>query len=185
MALPSVDYAPRDPSADVLHRVVREHLQTFLAEAAYLRDGEGVPRFVEEEFRTFLACGFLAGGFARFRCVGCQTERLVAFSCKGRGYAESWNMPSQGLENGQLSRTVRSLRRRAPQSLRIFVRHGVRRSAGRAAGTCPVAAGEASPTVVSRCAPSRPRAGTSPWSACSRDRATVRLCECLQSLAGW
>ncbi len=27
-----------------LHRVVREHLQTFLAEAAHLRDGEGVPR---------------------------------------------------------------------------------------------------------------------------------------------
>ena len=89
MAPPSVDYAPRDPSADVLHRVVREHLQTFLAEAAYLRDGEGVPRFVEEEFRTFLACGFLAGGFARFRCVACQTERLVAFSCKGRGFCPS------------------------------------------------------------------------------------------------
>ncbi len=89
MALPSIDYAPRDPAADVLHRVVREHLQTFLAEAAYLRDGEGVPRFVEEEFRAFLACGFLAGGFARFRCGGCQAERLVAFSCKGRGFCPS------------------------------------------------------------------------------------------------
>ena len=87
MALPSVDYAPRDPAADVLHRVVREHLQTFLAEAAYLR--EGVPRFVEEEFQAFLSCGWLAGGFARFRCVGCQTERLVAFSCKGRGFCPS------------------------------------------------------------------------------------------------
>ncbi len=89
MALPSVDYAPRDPAADVLHRVAREHLQTFLAEAAYRRDGQGVPRFVEEELRTFLACGFLAGGFARFRCAGCQTERLVAFSCKGRGFCPS------------------------------------------------------------------------------------------------
>ncbi len=89
MALPSVDYAPRDPAADVLHRVVREHLQTFLAEAAYLRDGEGVPRLVVGEFQAFLACGFLAGGFARFRCVGCQTQRLVAFSCKGRGFCPS------------------------------------------------------------------------------------------------
>ena len=95
MALPSVDYAPRDPAADVLHRVVREHLQTFLAEAAHLRDGEGLPRFVEDEFQAFLACGFLAGGFARFRCVGCKAERLVAFSCKGRGYAECRNMPSR------------------------------------------------------------------------------------------
>lgn len=89
MALPSVDYAPRDPAADVLHRVVREHLQTFLAEAAHRRDGEGVPRFVEEEFHAFLACGFLAGGFARFRCVGCQSERFGAFSCKGRGFCPS------------------------------------------------------------------------------------------------
>jgi hypothetical protein len=99
VALPSVDYAPHDPAADVLHRVVREHLQTFLAEAAYLRDGEGVPRFVEEEFQSFLSCGFfpphhaqsawrgprLAGGCARFRCGGCQTERLVAFSCRAGG----------------------------------------------------------------------------------------------------
>ncbi len=92
MALPSVDYAPRDPAADVLHRVVREHLQTFLAEAAYLRDGEGVPRFVEQEFQAFLACGFfpphhaqsawrgprLAGGFARFRCVGVEAAAAGA-----------------------------------------------------------------------------------------------------------
>lgn len=89
MDLPSVDYTPRDPAADVLHGVVREHLQTFLAEAAHRRDGEGVPRFVEEEFHAFLACGFLAGGFARFRCVGCKAERLVAFSCKGRGFCPS------------------------------------------------------------------------------------------------
>ena len=47
------------------------------------------PRFVEDEFRAFLGCGFLAGGFARFRCTGCTTERLVAFSCKGRGFCPS------------------------------------------------------------------------------------------------
>ena len=58
MPLPTVDYAPRDPAADVLHRVVREHLQAFLAEAAHRRDGEGVPRFVEDEFQAFMACGF-------------------------------------------------------------------------------------------------------------------------------
>jgi len=89
VARPSVDYAPRDPAADVLHRVVREHLQTFLAEAAHGRDGEGVPRFVEEEFQAFLSCGLFAGGFARFRCGACKTERLVAFSCKGRGFCPS------------------------------------------------------------------------------------------------
>ena len=45
MDLPSGTYAPRDPAASVLYQVVRDHYQTFLAEAS-LRDGEGLPRFV-------------------------------------------------------------------------------------------------------------------------------------------
>ena len=89
MARPSVDYAPRDPGGSVLYQIVREHFETFRAEAAHLRDGEGLPRFVEEEFEAFLRCGWLAGGFARFRCGGCGTDRLVAFSCKGRGFCAS------------------------------------------------------------------------------------------------
>ncbi len=51
--------------------------------------GGGLPRFVDAEFRAFLRCGFLAGGFARFRCRDCTAERLVAFSCKGRGFCPS------------------------------------------------------------------------------------------------
>jgi hypothetical protein len=70
----------------VLYRIVREHFETFRAQAATLRDGEGLPRFVEEEFRMFLRCGWLAGGFARFRCTACGRDRLVGFSCKGRGF---------------------------------------------------------------------------------------------------
>ncbi|MBW2547473.1 MAG: transposase zinc-binding domain-containing protein, partial [Deltaproteobacteria bacterium] len=31
----------------------------------------------------------LAHGFARFRCGACGTDRLVAFSCKGRGFCPS------------------------------------------------------------------------------------------------
>jgi len=31
-------------------------------------------------FRACLRCGILAHGFARVRCDGCATERLVAFS---------------------------------------------------------------------------------------------------------
>ena len=37
--------------------VVRDHYETFRVEAAWLRDGEGLPRFVEEEFAAFLRCG--------------------------------------------------------------------------------------------------------------------------------
>ncbi|MGB7217443.1 MAG: transposase [Vicinamibacterales bacterium] len=86
MARPSSAYAPRDPTSSVLHQIVREHFETFRAHAAVQRDGDGLPRFVEEEFRAFLRCGCLAGGFARFRCTACGLDRLVAFSCKGRGF---------------------------------------------------------------------------------------------------
>jgi hypothetical protein len=102
MALPSVEYTPRSPGGIMLYQIVREHFETFRAEAAHLRDGEGLPRFVEEEFEAYLRCGWLpphhaqsawrgprlAGGFARFRC-GCGLDRLVAFSCKGRGFCAS------------------------------------------------------------------------------------------------
>ena len=73
----------------MLYQVVREYLETFQVQSASLRDGEGLPRFVVEEFRAYLRCGWLAGGFARFRCAACGTDRLVAFSCKGRGFCPS------------------------------------------------------------------------------------------------
>jgi len=34
VALPSIDYTPRDPAGTVLHRVVHAHLETFLTQAA-------------------------------------------------------------------------------------------------------------------------------------------------------
>ena len=89
MASPSVSYEPRAAAQSVLYRIVRDHLETFLAQAAQLRDGEGVPRFVEQEFRDFLRCGWLAGGFARFRCDACGDDRLIAFSCKARAVCPS------------------------------------------------------------------------------------------------
>ena len=55
-------------------------LETFRTQAASLRDGEGLPRFVEHEFRDFLRCGSLAGGFARFRCTACGLDRLVSLA---------------------------------------------------------------------------------------------------------
>jgi hypothetical protein len=80
MALPS---ARRDPAASVLYQVVRDHDESFRAEATRLRDGEGLPRFVRAESEAFLGCGWLAGGFARFRCPRCREERLVAASVQG------------------------------------------------------------------------------------------------------
>jgi hypothetical protein len=91
----SSSYQRRSPEHEVLYGVVRQHFETMRLQARTLGGGEGLPSFVEREFREFLTCGCLAAGFARFRCAACRVDRLVAFSCKGRGYAEWWNMPSR------------------------------------------------------------------------------------------
>ena len=89
VASPALAYQPRIPVQDVLYQVVRDHFEMFRAQAAGIRDGAGLPTFVEEEFRAFLRCGFLAGGFARFRCDDCGLDRLVPFLCKGRAACAS------------------------------------------------------------------------------------------------
>ena len=76
-------YVRRQPENGVLHRMLREHLETFLEEARLRGGGEGLPAFIERELREFLSCGVLARGFARFRCDECGHEILVAFSVKG------------------------------------------------------------------------------------------------------
>jgi hypothetical protein len=89
VAAPSTTYEPRCPAQTALYQIVRDHFETFRAQAACLREGEGLPRFVEQEFRNFLQCGSLAGGFARFRCGDCGLDRLVPFSCKARAICPS------------------------------------------------------------------------------------------------
>ena len=89
MARPSPDYTPKSPAQGVLYQVVRDHFETFRAEAARVYERDALPRFIEEEFHGFLRCGFLAGGFARFHCGRCGLDRLVPFSCKGRAVCPS------------------------------------------------------------------------------------------------
>jgi hypothetical protein len=87
---PSSAYAPKAPAQRVLYQIVRDDFETFrAAAAARAHAGDGLPRFIEEEFEGFLRCGFLAGGFARFHCVACGFDRLVPFSCKGRAVCPS------------------------------------------------------------------------------------------------
>jgi hypothetical protein len=82
-------YVPRAAADTVLHGVVREHLETFLAAAAARTGGEGLPRFIERELRGFLRCGLLVHGFLRIRCDDCAFERLLPLSCKGRAVCAS------------------------------------------------------------------------------------------------
>ena len=83
---PSTAYESRDPTSTLSCRIVRDHFEILRAHAAALGDGEGLPRFLDQELRDFLWCGCLAGGFARFRCTACGLDRLVAFSCNGREF---------------------------------------------------------------------------------------------------
>ena len=48
-----------------------------------------IPSFVQRAVSRFLVCGIPEGGFIRLRCPDCQTERALAFSCKGRGLCPS------------------------------------------------------------------------------------------------
>ena len=81
-------YERRRPEETILHSLVREHLETFLAQVE-ARTGTGLPGFVKDEFEAFPECGILAHGFLRVRCAQCAHEKLVAFSCKRRGFCPS------------------------------------------------------------------------------------------------
>ncbi len=80
-------YRPRNPEKSVLYAAVAEGLETFL-EMQHRRDRH-VPRFVERELRSFLDCGILAHGYLRVHCDACGKDRLLPFSCKGRGFCSS------------------------------------------------------------------------------------------------
>jgi len=80
-------YTRRQPEESVLYCVVQAELETFLARAQARE--RPVPRFVERELRGFLRCGILAHGFVRVHCDACGLDRVVAFSCKGRGFCPS------------------------------------------------------------------------------------------------
>ena len=53
------------------------------------RERRALPEFIKDEFDAFLECGILAHGFLRLRCGECGHEKLVAFSCKRRGFCPS------------------------------------------------------------------------------------------------
>jgi len=70
-----------------LYHAVAEHLATFLANRQV--QGRPVPFFIVRDFRAFLDCGVPAHGFLRVHCDDCGHDRIVPFSCKGRGFCPS------------------------------------------------------------------------------------------------
>lgn len=69
-------YRRRQPETTTLHRIVREHLESYLALASENDPmGDGVPAHVESAFRSYLKCGILAHGFVVTDYVSLSTLR--------------------------------------------------------------------------------------------------------------
>jgi hypothetical protein len=69
-------------------RLVQQHAASFIAHTE-ASTGAELPRFIKDEFEAFLECGILAHGFLRLRCGECGHDKLLAFSCKRRGFCPS------------------------------------------------------------------------------------------------
>jgi hypothetical protein len=52
--------------------------------------GAELQRLIKDEFDAFLECDILAHGFLRLRCGECGPDKLLAFSCKRRGFCPSF-----------------------------------------------------------------------------------------------
>ncbi len=84
-------YRPRDPQASDLWRLLDQHFETFqqVDDERFAARYGGAPArgsrpVVGHSVTAFLKCGDLHQGFARVRCLDCDHEMFVAFSCKQR-----------------------------------------------------------------------------------------------------
>jgi hypothetical protein len=80
-------YSRHRPEATLLYQLVAEHYPKFRDRRA--AEERSLPRYVEDEFEAYLKCGRLEYGFLRVKCESRQAAKLVAFSCKRRGFCPS------------------------------------------------------------------------------------------------
>ena len=79
-------YERHRPEETVLYRTVERQWPGFVERA---EEVGGLPKFVVREVDEYLRCGRLEHGCLSLRCGACGFERLVAFSCKRRGFCPS------------------------------------------------------------------------------------------------
>ena len=82
-----VIYQRHEPEKTVLYQSVARSWP--LVSAIYTANDEPAAPHIESEFKRFVRCGILQYGFVRLRCSGCDKERVVAYSCKCRGFCAS------------------------------------------------------------------------------------------------
>jgi len=84
----SLHYEQHRPEQTTLYCLVQQHAASFIAHTE-ANTGSELPRFITDEFDAFLECGILAHGILRLRCGECGHDRLLALSCKRRGFCPS------------------------------------------------------------------------------------------------
>ena len=80
-------HARHVPERTLLYALVQAHYPDFIARLQ--AEERSLPEYVRKEFEEFLRCGVLDHGFLRVVCEQCRAERLLAFSCKKRGFCPS------------------------------------------------------------------------------------------------
>lgn len=75
------------PEQTLLYQLVEQHYPLLLSTLG--EQEQSLPKYVRQEFEEYLKFGRLEHGFLRLRCDACHAEKLVAFSCKRRGFCPS------------------------------------------------------------------------------------------------
>ena len=83
-----VHFERHRPEQTTLYRLVQQHAATFFEQAQAAASAD-LLQFIKDEFDAILGCGNLTHGFLRLRCGDCGHNKLVAFSCKRRGFCPS------------------------------------------------------------------------------------------------
>jgi ribosomal protein S27E len=86
-ALGHATYERHRPEQTLLYQLVDKHCPALVDQLE--SQGKSLPAHVHREFEAYLKCSRLEHGFLRIRCDKCHLERLVAFSCKKRGFCPS------------------------------------------------------------------------------------------------
>ena len=107
---PPLPYERHRPEETLLYQLIETHYPAFRAQLE--AQGQTLPAFVKQEFVDFLKCGRLDYGFLRVCCEDCKHERLVAFSCKRRGFCRG----RRACQGGLMHRRPRSDRKNSATS---------------------------------------------------------------------
>ena len=83
----ATSYRCHRPEETVLYGILEHHAESFFS--GLEEQGRALPRYVRDEFDSYLRCGRLEHGFVRAKCAQCRHEHVVAFSCKRRGWCPS------------------------------------------------------------------------------------------------